>query len=370
MQKFPKELLKVIKILLKAILSLGAFLLITFGIVWVIFVFGPYDGAKSKSIAPPAEALVSAVDYSKYDTTIHADYFFMVKDYADFMITHGRDRYGVEHSPLFATTLDRKTGSVYRKDPPPAPKGIRDRDRTYRGANPANDNGLYNILYSLTAITGDLLYAQEADEAIKWFFNNCQSPKTGLMAWGEHLGWDFFKEAPIKWNTQAWYHEYKGFGEWDRAWKLAPEACERFALGLWDHQIYAKTGKDAGEFSRHANYYWHSPSKGRGFPGHGGNYIEIWTRAYLESRNEEFLTAIRTLLSFYEKNTSPVSGAINYATGFPEQYSLGQSMGLATSLYTVKDYLPDDISARMKKMADATDDLYLSFEHDPTEGGA
>lgn len=285
------------------------------------------------------------------------------------MITYGRDRYGTEHSPLFATTLNRETGNVYRKNPPEAPKGIRDRDRTWRGANPSKDNSLYSILYSLTEITGDPRYAQEADKAIEWFFNHCQSPETGLMAWGEHLGWDFFKETPIKWNTQSWLHELKGFGHWDRAWELAPEAAEKFALGLWDHQIYAHNGEDAGEFSRHASYYRHKPSKGRAFPGHAANYIEVWTKAYNETGREIFVTAIETVLKYYEKHTSPVSGAILYASGFPEQYSLGQSMGLATALYNVKDQLPPELGARMKKLADSTDPLYLSFDHDPSIGG-
>lgn len=293
----------------------------------------------------------------------------MVKDYVDFMITHGRDRYGTQHSPLFATTLDRETGDVFRKNPPPAPKGIRARDRTYRGANPANHTGLYGIMYSLTAITADSIYGREADQAIKWFFNHCQIPKTGLMPWGEHMGWDFFKEGPIRWKFQFWLHELKGFN-WDKAWELAPGPVEKFAMGLWDHQIYAKEGDKAGEFSRHANAFIHYPFWGKGFPSHGGKYIEVWARAWKETGNTEFLKAIRTLLDYFDNNTSHQSGAIRYATKFPDQYSLGHNMGLARSLYRSMDLVPDTLAVRMKQMADSTDPLYLSFDHDPTEKGA
>jgi len=319
----------------------------------------------------PTELLaedLSNIDLSKFENSEGAKYFFMVKAYADYMITHGRDRYGKEHSPLFATTLDRETGNVYRENPPDAPKGIRNGDRTWRGSNTSKDNGLYSILYNLTEITQDERYAQEADKAIKWFFAHCQNPETGFMAWGEHIGWDFFAEVPIKVGSRSLTHEYKIFNYWDKVWKFNPEAAEKFALGLWEHQIYAHEGPDAGEFSRHASYDTHSPGKGRAFPAHGGNYIYVWTKAYRETGKEVFLTAIETVLSYYERNTSD-KGAILYASDFPEQYSLKQSMNLASNLYRAKDFMPASLANRMKKLSEGTDPLYLSFDHDPSKGG-
>ena len=44
-------------------------------------------------------------------------------------------------------------------------------------------------------------------------------------------------------------------------------------------------------------------------------------------------------------------------------------MGLARSLYESMKILPDSLSIKMKIMADKTDELYLSFDHDPTENG-
>ena len=40
------------------------------------------------------------------------DYLALVRQYADTMIERGRDRYGEQHSPLFAVTLDRQTLSL------------------------------------------------------------------------------------------------------------------------------------------------------------------------------------------------------------------------------------------------------------------
>lgn len=325
------------------------------------------------SIAPAQNPSVLFSDMRFEDsiasTSQKPEYLLYVKKYVEYMIVNGRDRYGKETSPLFATTLDRRTGNVFKSNPPKAPKGIRDRDRNYRGANPSLQSSLYGLMYEMAEITGNSIYAKEADKGIEWFWRNCQIPRTNLMPWGEHMGWDFFKERPIYWNLQFWIHELKGYGHYERAWELAPEASERFAMALWDHQIYAKTGEKAGEFSRHANGLMHFPLWGKGFPSHGGKYIEVWARAYEQTGNKEFLTAISTLLDYFERNTSPESGAIVYATKFPEHYSLGHNMGLAQSLYRSMNKVPDSLAQRMKSMADRTDALYLSFDHDPTVGG-
>ena len=353
--------------------KLGWLLLLTLGILLLgIGILYIETYSYDKSFLPPQKPAEIFLDTHFQDSvaehTQKGDYFLMVKKYLEFMIVNGRDRYGRAHSPLFATTLDRRTGNAYGKDAPKAPKGIRERDRTWRGANPSNQSGLYSLLYQMTDITGDPRYAHEADKGIQWFFNHCQIEATGLMPWGEHMGWDFFKERPILWKFQCWIHELKGFN-WDKVWELAPEPAAIFAKALWDHQVYAKEGDKAGEFSRHANAFIHWPFWGKGFPSHGGKYIEIWARAWNETGNEEFLIAIQTLLDYFDSVTSPKSGAIGYATKFPEHYSLGHNMGLAKSLYKVMDQLPDSMAVRMKAMADQTDRLYLSFDHDPTEGG-
>lgn len=364
--------------MLKVLKLIGKSLLISIGGISVLFllflgVFYIENHIVDDSMLPTRDPdeLFSDTHFqdSIFQNTNKDEYFVMVKKYVEFMIVNGRDRYGKVHSPLFATTLDRQTGNAFKSNPPTAPKGIRDRDRTYRGANPSNQSGLYSLMYRMSQITGDHRYAEEADKGVEWFFKNCQIPATNFMAWGEHMGWDFFKERPIYWKLQFWLHELKGYGHWNKAWDLAPDEVKKFAMGLWDHQIYAREGEKAGEFSRHANSLIHFPFWGKGFPSHGGIYIEVWARAWQETGNEEFLRAIYTLLNYFDNNTSPQSGAIRYATKFPEHYSLGHNMGLAGSLYKTMGLVPDSMAIRMKVMADRTDSLYLSFDHDPTENG-
>ena len=115
-----------------------------------------------------------------------------------------------------------------------------------KGANPMHDENLYQVLYALTEATGDKRYADEADKTLKWFFEHCQSPVTGLLAWGEHMGWDFNTETII-WKKSRHHgaellecvtHEFAcPWVLWERSFELAPEACRKFALALWEHQI-------------------------------------------------------------------------------------------------------------------------------------
>jgi hypothetical protein len=150
---------------------------------------------------------------------VHPEYLKAVTDYADTLLEHGRDSYGDAKSPVFvAGGLDLKTYKFVRRKL--KGQGIREGDRAY-GANPQHDLNFYQVLYALTELTGDQKYAQEADEALKWFFENCRSPATDLFAWGEHLHWD----VEAKQCKGRDLHEfYRPWVLWGRSFKISPEA--------------------------------------------------------------------------------------------------------------------------------------------------
>lgn len=318
-----------------------------------------------------------------------ADYLRIVKSYADTLLEKGRDRYGTEHSPLFATTLDRKKLEIFDE------AGlerlwqirlqdwenwrVRNRDRMTTGANPMHDQNLYQILYALTEITGDKRYAKEADKTIKWFFEHCQSPVTGLMAWGEHMGWDFRTEGLIKWrkgshhggNMQEYNtHEfYRPWVLWDRSYELAPEACTQFARGLWDHQI---GDHNTGNFSRHANYEMHQTFKNSEYPRHGGYYIATWAQAYRHTKDPVFAKAIDTLVGYFDSRRSPQSDAFPAESA---ERSGGKALWTTSNLmYAIctwngADYMPDELAWKMRQSALRTDRAFLKLAHDLRPGG-
>ena len=122
--------------------------------------------------------LVNGTQAARRQGRKQPDYLTVVKAYANAMIKDGRDTYGTEHSPLFASALDRRTMRLgdFQEIP-----GVRKGDRALGGADPQDDADLYAILYRLTELGGEKQYANEADKALEYFFSYCQSPVTGPM---------------------------------------------------------------------------------------------------------------------------------------------------------------------------------------------
>lgn len=318
-----------------------------------------------------------------------ADYLQIVKSYADTLLERGRDTYGKANCPLFATTLDRKTLRMFDE------AGlerlwqirlqdwdnwrVRNRDRMTTGANPMHDQNLYQVLYALTEITCDKHYAEEADKTIKWFFEHCQSPVTGLMAWGEHMGWDFRTEDLIKWKKGSHQggkmqeyntHEfYRPWVLWEHSFELAREACTKFARGLWEHQI---GDHDTGNFSRHANYEMHQTFTNSEYPRHGGYYIATWAHAYGQTKEPVFAKAIETLVGYFDGRRSPQSDAFPAESA---ERSGGKALWTTSNLmYAIccwngADYVPKELAWKMRQSALRTDRAFFKLAHDLKPSG-
>lgn len=299
-----------------------------------------------------------------------ADYMKLVRSYADAMITHGRDTYGTQHSPLFASAMDRKTFQPFKESPGELAE-MRDGDRTFSGANPMHDQNLYQILYALTELTGQPKYAQAADEVLKWFFEHCQSPR-GLMAWGEHQGWNFYTESS---TAPMGPHEFfRPWVLWDRSYQLAPEACRRFATGLWEHQI---ADHEKGLYSRHAMRIWETDLKlksgqaGAEFPRHGGFYIATWAETYSRTKNPQMLKAIKVVLDGFLARRNPQSGAIPSGSRDKNVNLLRpeSNLSLAIDLTDAAPKVTPDLAKEMLAAAAQMDEIFLEMKHEPGPGG-
>ncbi len=239
-------------------------------------------------------------------------YLDTARRFVDTMIENGTDRYGVEHSPLFAAMLDLETlrlpveqvpPEFYRSRNrqvqstgfglPPTPTGVRPGDRAPFGNNIEHDFSLLRAMYKLSVLTGDKRYEQRADEYLAFWLKHCQSPETGLMASGEHNSWDFVRE-----RAHSDVHEvFRPFPFWDKLYAIDPYRALRIAEGLWMSQI---ADKGTGDFNRHAGYRMHRPAKGAAtgaaFPRHAAFYIWAFANAYVESRDPKFLERIEVLI--------------------------------------------------------------------------
>jgi hypothetical protein len=292
-------------------------------------------------------------------------YLDTVRRYADAMIEHGRDEYGEVKSPLFAVTLDRQRLKLPDKSPGDI-SGIRNIDRTI-GANPMHDQNFYQLLYALTRATDDSRYAAQADTALKWFFEHCQSPK-GLMAWGEHQGWSFLKEAPSA--PQAPHEYFRPWVLWERCFKLAPKPCHNFSIGLWNHQI---SDHQTGAFSRHAVNIWDnlraSPDKGWEFPRHGGFYIATWAIAYEHTRDKDMLKAIECLVASFQARRNGATGIIPAESRTLELAWPQSNLSLAIDLWASAPRVPEKIAEKMRACAAGIDDTFLAIKHDLSSDG-
>jgi hypothetical protein len=326
----------------------------------------PVPEAFTLIVLTAATALLAAEPGARQQTR----YLDAAKAYADAMLKEGRDTYGTEPSPLFAAALDRKTLKIGAFGDIP---GIRNSDRSLGGANPQTDVQLYALLYDLTALTGEKKYADGADQALAFFFAHGQSSQTGLMAWGEHLFWDFAKEAV---NEPDGKHEIGGeWPFWDTCYRYAPDACWKFAIGLWDHQV---ADKQTGDFSRHAKWSSHGPGRGADFPRYAGQMIACWADAYDRPCNaaregrSNLVTAITVLVARMESNMAKApTGYLLAGTDATHRQIAwpGSNLELARCLWKAAPHMEGALAQRMKMLALRQDDHFLGMPHTIASGG-
>ncbi len=320
-------------------------------------------------------SLLTAALSHTFAAEAELDELRLVARYADALIENGRDVYGEKHSPLFAACLDRKTLRQF-----PAAEFqrlwrirlddwdnwmVRNSERCFQGANPHQDQNLYQILYALSEIKQSPRYAREADAALTWFFKHTQSPTTGLYPWGEHMAWDLIRDDIInEGRTHDTTHEFRRAWElWERSFELAPKACRRFALGLWHHQI---GDQRSGNFSRHAGYLRHKPELDSEYPRHGGFYIATWAEAYRRTQEKVFLQAIEVLVSGFDRRRSSASGAIpaesNQRSGGKMLWATS-NLALAIDVWNSAAKVPSDLAEKLRAFTRKTDEVFVNLPH-------
>ena len=327
--------------------------------------------------------------------TAEPDYLKVVTAYADALLTHGRDTYGLVRSPLIATTLDRYTYERLDEDDPPQIPGVRDRERMIGGANPMHDQGLYQILYALSTLTGDDRYGFEADLTLGWFLENCAHPATDLYAWGEHMGWHFDEERRIHKIAGTLHEFYRPWVLWDVCYILEPKSAFRFARGLWENQI---GNHDTGNFSKHALYDQHGPTVNGDEPRHAGYFLSTWATAFQQTLDERYLQdltmgtwsivfaerrnrsldhAMKRVTAFIESKRSPESGAIRADSATPKKTEPWRgrlvfpidNLSLAVDLGWSAGIVEPILASKMRLTAARTDSAFLKMDHQPDGKG-
>ena len=164
--------------------------------------------------APPgksAEASLSAAPY------LHA-----ARQFADRVVTDGRDSYGNQKTPLFVDGLHAETLEPVRwkKD-----------GETWVLSNFASQQPLIRLLDGLTALTGNPSYRQAADAAARHVLENLRTPN-GLLHWGGHSAWDLQEDKAVA--HSPFLHEMKGQQPHYRLMhRLDPAATTKLMEMIW-----------------------------------------------------------------------------------------------------------------------------------------
>ncbi len=297
--------------------------------------------------------------------------------YADAMLEFGRDHYGPTSSPDFATTIDLRTMRMPLESTEAtiALHGEYFRSDDYAtSSNPMYHIDLYQLLFALSAITGDNQYRAAGEQSIRWFFENAQSEKTGLLSWGEHMGWDLVRDDYTvggvrkdgKFSRSDTHEFYGPWLHWDRTWAVAPIPARDFATGLWEHQI---GDHDTGAFSRHAKYSSHGPGKGYEFARQVGFYLDTWAAAYAHDGSDEYLEAIRRMTRAVDGWRSEGSRLIPFEGKSPQVAFVLHNLAFAVDGWRAAQRLPEREKAALEALIHAVDDALLALKQDLTLEG-
>lgn len=188
------------------------------------------------------------------------DYTRYAIQFADTILEHGRDKYGLSHTPLFVQMLDPRTLRIPTDKPDnydrmPFTKGHSVHEMSCFYA----DTVLLRFLYALSEVTGDRKYAEASDDNIRFVIRYLQSPYTGLLPAGEHAAVALHEQhdyesidLDAQWGAKVTRnfavkdrdhdtHEFYSFTPlWEEMWKLDPDAVKTAIEGVWEWHIYDK----------------------------------------------------------------------------------------------------------------------------------
>ncbi len=217
-----------------------------------------------------------------------------LQGFADRLIEHGRDKYGLKKTPLFVSQLDIDTRHI-----PPADTVLYGQGQR-GGAGPTMNNlqfdsGLIRLLDALSKVTGDPKYARAVDDYLTYYLANLPDGKTGFFPWGDHRGYDVVTDQTIKAN-----HEFKNiYPPWTRFHEINPAAVTKEIESLKLH-IYDESRSWA--FSRH------HPS-GHDIPhsmnSSGGAYIVAWSFLYKTTKDPKYLQWANRMTDYFWSVRNP-----------------------------------------------------------------
>lgn len=220
-------------------------------------------------------------------------YLDVVLTYADTLLEKGRDNYGPKKTALWCGVINLEDFSV-PQDPKDVPmlKGFRAQDRAVGGCNLHQDVSSLRTFLVLSTITGDVRYEKAVRDYVRDYFAVAQNPKSGLLAWGEHMYYEVHGDVVHKdYGRAGPSHELVEYTPpWDILWAVDPAATRRAIDGLKYHFFAEAPAKTGWLFNRHANWNggYNTPAKSMPWIKHAGLYAYSYSFLHRMTREQQW----------------------------------------------------------------------------------
>lgn len=297
----------------------------------------------------------------------HAEYLPKVRTMLDTLIEHGRDRYGPQHSPLFAAILTQDTLEC-PKDPhmyPMTPVRLdpgRPFQRAPAASNQYYDQATFRCMDLMTRLTGEPKYREAVLEALRYQLNEAVD-KRGFPAMGGHTRWDLHQDkiAAVGDYHELWYWPMA----WDLWWAADAKKTREYADKIWEWHV---VDKSTGETNRHAD-----KQHGWSFAYCDGTLMSSWAFLATKESDEKYRHWCEKVAGYYWNRRDPTTGL------FP---SSGGEYGVSRKRYDTSNFTTSSMplahamivagrqtkSEKLTQMGRAVLDSYAKYGYDHQTG--
>ncbi|MFP6584879.1 MAG: hypothetical protein VCD00_20260 [Candidatus Hydrogenedentota bacterium] len=246
----------------------------------------------------------------------------------DNVLEHGRDNYGEVHTPMFMSLIDVRDNTSPR-EPETFDALIRSEGRLHRrnpgGSDLWEDQPLLRTMYELAERHGKSEYATAADDYTRVFFERSVKPN-GMNAWGSHIFYDAYTDAPGGDGDGTGPHETLVLvPNWNRMWAATPGQVKREVDNLWKYHI---VDEETGVFNRHDDNRW-----GCDFAFFGGEMAYAFSVAYKQTGEQIYLQRAKTIANRHWNARNPETNLAPDAPSTGDRYDAHHSFTTITGPY-------------------------------------
>ena len=290
-------------------------------------------------------------------------YLEVARTFADTLIAHGRDVYGVTHTNFFLAMLDLSAQCLITEKDPNWDRDFNCEDymRLARGANVYRDSDTLRALYALTDLTDDKKYREAADAEVSDLLRYGQSETTGLLAWGEHMVYNVLRDC-----VEHWRHEMEiPLPPMEQLWNVNSEAMLRYVDGIMKCHIY---NPNTFDYDRHGHYYtggFDDPAVRGKWIKHSGLFTIAFAFAYSKSGDDRYKQwALKITHNFWDSREGVADLPADLGRG--TSHTSTQIPLLAWYLLHAYQYMPDPM---LKEAAVHYMRRWARGAYDPSLGG-